>query len=151
MEYERSPVKNPGARAFLWANALLLRGCDADMRTDGLSLEWFDVLIHLYEAPDGELPLRTLTESVVLSRSGLTRLLDRMERAELIERSLSTSDRRRFDVKLTGEGRRVFERVLPGHQRALQTRFLDHFTKRDLERLEATLSKVIAANQPETR
>ena len=84
-----------------------------------LSLEQFDVLVHLAWAPSGTLPLHELTASMVvadaLSRSGITRLLDRMERDGLITRTVSTTDRRRFDVSLTPPGRqRSATRERPG-------------------------------------
>lgn len=64
--------------------------------------------IHLAQAPAGTLPLHELTASMLvadaLSRSGLTRLLDRMERDGLVRRMVSPHDRRRFDVTLTPEG-----------------------------------------------
>jgi len=70
-------------------------------------------------APSGTLPLHELTASMVvahaLSRSGITRLLDRMERDGLITRTVSTTDRRRFDVSLTPPGRLLFDQAWPAH------------------------------------
>ena len=81
-----------------------------DLAEEELTLEEFDVLVHLAWARDGVLPLRALVASMVsgyqLSRSGLTRLLDRMERDGLVERSLSRADRRQFDVAITGAAAR---------------------------------------------
>ena len=93
-----------------------------DLAEDELTLEGFDVLVHLAWARDGVLPLRALVASMVsgyqLSRSGLTRLLDRMERDGLVERSLSRADRRQFDVAITDRGREVFNGVWPRHRTA---------------------------------
>ena len=61
---------------------------------EGLPLPWYDVLIQLSAAPDGRLRMQALAESVVLSRSGLTRLIDRMEKAGMVDREHSTEDRR---------------------------------------------------------
>ncbi len=81
-----------------------------DLAEEDLTLEEFDVLVHLAWARDGVLPLRALVASMVtgyqLSRSGLTRLLDRMERDGLVERSLSREDRRQFDVAITDRAER---------------------------------------------
>src|SRR5580704_9320495 len=91
-----------------WATALITSRLRRDLAAAGLSLEQFDVLVHLARAPSGTLPLRELTAPLVvadtLSRSGITRLLDRMERDGLITRTLSSTDRRRFDVSLTTPG-----------------------------------------------
>ena len=77
------------------------------------------MLVHLAWAPSGTLPLHELTASMVvadaLSRSGITRLLDRMDRDGLITRTVNTTDRRRFDVSLTPHGRLRFEQAWPGH------------------------------------
>ncbi len=79
-----------------WATALITSQFRRDLAAAGLSLEQFDVLVHLAWAPSGTLPLHELTASMVvadaLSRSGITRLLDRMERDGLITRTVSTTD-----------------------------------------------------------
>ena len=84
------------------ATALITSRFRRDLAAAGLSLEQFDVLVRLAWAPSGTLPLHELTASMVvadaLSRSGITRLLDRMERDGLITRTVSTTDRRRFDA-----------------------------------------------------
>ena len=67
--------------ALLRSNTLLLRGLGSDIQADGLAFEWFDVLVNVYQYPADEMPLASLVDNVVLSRSGLTRLLDRMEAA----------------------------------------------------------------------
>jgi DNA-binding MarR family transcriptional regulator len=93
--------------------------CMGQFKTDlaraGLSVEEFDVLVHLAWARDETLMLQELTSSMVLSasltRSGITRLLDRMERDGLVRRTLSHEDRRRFDVSLTAKGRRTFAQL----------------------------------------
>src|SRR5512146_874436 len=92
-----------------WATALIMGRFRRDLAGSGLSLEEFDVLVHLAWVPSGTLPLHELTASMViadaLSRSGITRLLDRMEGDGLITRTVSKADRRRFDVSLTPHGR----------------------------------------------
>ena len=135
-------------RAFLWAPTLIMRNLELEMRAaDRLPLSWFDVLIHLYEAPQGQLRLQALAESVVLSRSGLTRLIDRMERAGVVRREQVTDDRRGLYAVMTGEGRRLFEQVAPRHIRRVNDHFAKHLSKADLRTLTATLSKLIAANE----
>jgi len=102
-------------------------------------------------APSGTLPLHELTASMVvadaLSRSGITRLLDRMERDGLITRTVSTADRRRFDVSLTPPGRQRFEQVWPGHADGIGRYFVQPLTPRDIEDLARILDTLIQANQ----
>src|ERR1700745_4469691 len=98
-----------------WATALITARFPLGLAAAGLSLEQFDVLVHLAWAPSGTLPLHELTASMVvadaLSRSGITRLLDRMERDGLITRTVSHTARRRFDVSPTPPGRLRFDQV----------------------------------------
>ena len=125
-----------------------------DLADVDLTLEEFDVLVHLAWARDGVLPLRQLVASMVsgyqLSRSGLTRLLDRMERDGLIERTLSREDRRQFDVAISDQGRAVFDRVWPDHLQGIQRYFSEPLTDRDVTVLKRVLAKLIQANE-ETR
>ncbi|MEX1170637.1 MAG: MarR family transcriptional regulator [Chloroflexota bacterium] len=122
-----------------------------DLAEQDLTLEEFDVLVHLAWARDGVLPLRRLVASMVtgyqLSRSGLTRLLDRMERDGLVERSLSREDRRQFDVAITDRGREVFGRVWPGHSEGIQRYFAAPLTDHDVTALKRVLAKLIQANE----
>jgi DNA-binding MarR family transcriptional regulator len=122
-----------------------------DLTERDLTLEEFDVLVHLAWAKDGVMPLRRLVSSMVtgyqLSRSGLTRLLDRMERDGLVERTLSREDRRQFDVAISSRGREVFDRVWPEHVEGLRRYFSVALTDRDVIVLKRVLAKLIRANE----
>ena len=134
-----------------WATALIMARFRRDLAGSGLSLEEFDVLVHLAWAPSQTLALHELTASMVvadaLSRSGITRLLDRLERDELIRRTVSARDRRRFDVSLTTHGRQQFEQIWPGHADGISRYFAQPLTARDIEDLARILDTLIQANQ----
>jgi len=134
-----------------WATALIMSRFRRDLAGAGLSLEQFDVLVHLAWAPSGTLPLHELTASMVvadaLSRSGITRLLDRMDRDGLITRTVSTTDRRRFDVSLTPHGRLQFDQAWPGHADGIGRYFAQPLTPRDIGDLARILDSLIQANQ----
>ena len=134
-----------------WATALITGRFRRDLAGAGLSLEHFDVLVHLAWAPSGTLPLHQLTASMVvadaLSRSGITRLLDRMERDGLITRTVSTTDRRRFDVSLTPHGRLQFDQAWPAHADGIGRYFAQPLTPRDISDLSRILDSLIQANQ----
>jgi len=138
-------------RDLQWATALIMRRFRVDLSNQGLTIEEFDVLIHLASAPGGELPLQELAGSMVLgdslSRSGLTRLLDRMERSGLIRRRLNRHDRRRFDTSITARGRARFEAVWPEHEAGIRRYFSDQLADRDIVNLRSALTKLIRANQ----
>ena len=134
-----------------WATALIMARFRRDLAGSRLSLEEFDVLVHLAWAPSGTLALHELTASMVvadaLSRSGITRLLDRMERDGLIRRTVSPRDRRRFDVSLTPPGRRRFEQVWPAHADGIGRYFAQPLERRDIAELGRILGRLIQANE----
>jgi DNA-binding MarR family transcriptional regulator len=139
-------------RDLQWATSLIMSRFAHDLAGEDLTLEEFDVLVHLAWTRDGVLPLRDLVASLVssyrLSRSGLTRLLDRMERDGLVERTLSREDRRQFDVALSRKGREVFDRVWPGHLQGIQRYFSEPLTGHDVRVLKRVLAKLIKTNEP---
>jgi len=138
-------------RQLQWATALIMKRFRRDLAAAGLAIEEFDVLVHLAWASSGTLPLQDLTASMVLadalSRSGLTRMLDRMERDGLIRRNLNNRDRRRFDVALTAKGRRRFEEVWPRHEEGIGHYFVDPLAPRDIDELGRILGHLIRANE----
>lgn len=138
-------------KALQWATTLIMGRFASDLSVRSLTLEQFDVLVHLAWARDGRLPLRELVASMVLSyqlsRSGLTRLLDRMERDGLVERSLSRVDRRQFDVAITAHGRAIFEGVWPDHVEGVRRYFSEPLSTQDMETLMRILAKLIRANE----
>jgi DNA-binding MarR family transcriptional regulator len=142
-------------RDLQWATSLIMGRFARDLTERDLTLEEFDVLVHLAWAQGGVMPLRQLVASMVtgyqLSRSGLTRLLDRMERDGLVERTLSREDRRQFDVAISSRGKEVFDRVWPEHVEGVQRYFSEPLTDRDVIVLKRVLAKLISANEEAAR
>src|SRR3954452_8223853 len=94
-------------RGLLRAHATMVKALDAELLADhGLALTSYEVLMHLADAPDGRMRMHDLAASVLLSRSGLTRLCDRLERDDLIARKACDSDARGALAVLTDVGRR---------------------------------------------
>ena len=91
--------------------------------------------------------LRSGVVAAALSRSGITRLLDRMDRDGLIVRTVSTTDRRRFDVSLTPAGRRRFDQAWPAHADGIGRYFVQPLTSCDIGDLTRILDSLIQANQ----
>src|SRR5919197_2221970 len=103
----RSPSRSElqAWRTFLTAHARVLRNLEAELLTDQrLSLVSYDVLVQLAEAPGRCLRMAELADRVLLSRSGVTRLVDRLERAGLVTRQRVAADGRGVIAELTTEG-----------------------------------------------
>jgi DNA-binding MarR family transcriptional regulator len=113
----------------------------------GMPLAWYDVFVQLSSAPERRLRMQALADRVVFSRSGLTRLIDRMESAGVVRREHSESDRRGYYVVLTAAGERSFERARPVHDRVLNELSLRHLDESDVHALGTALSKVSEADR----
>ena len=112
-------------RAFLRAHSSMLRRISADLEEADLPpLPWYDVLAALRDAPEQRLRQVELAERVLLSHSGMSRLLDRVEKAGLVERVTCPGDRRSFHVELTGEGEAMLAEMWPVYARGIAEDFL---------------------------
>ncbi|HUH08726.1 MAG TPA: MarR family transcriptional regulator [Egibacteraceae bacterium] len=126
--------------AFLQAHAAVIHTLERELRAEAdLPLTWYDVLVHLHRAPERRLRMSDLAQAVVLSRSGITRLIDQMERAGLVERVSCPSDRRGLFAALTDAGGETLRRAAPIHLRGVA----EHFTELLDEEDAATLAQVL--------
>lgn len=133
-------------RALLEAHAAVTDLLERELEQErGLPLSIFEVLLELAEAPGGRMRMRKLAQSVLLSKSGLSRLVDRMEEAELVRRERCPSDRRGAYAVLTDEGRAVLRRAAPVHLRGIQEHFARHLADDEVQALIDALGKVNAA------
>ncbi len=110
----------------------------------GLPLDWYDVLLVLEHAPEGRLRMGELAEHVTLSRSGLTRLIDRMEAAGLVQRHLCPSDRRAFETSLTSKGREARAQSWPIYAHAIAEGFGSRYSEEEAQHLAELLARQIA-------
>jgi DNA-binding MarR family transcriptional regulator len=112
-------------RAFLNAHSTMLRRISRDLDEAGLPpLTWYDGLAALRDAPEARLRQVDLAERVLLSHSGLSRLLDRIESAGLVERVRCPGDRRALNLVLTEDGKEMLERMWPVYARGIAEDFL---------------------------
>ena len=111
----------------------------------GLSLSRYDVLLNLAEAPGGRLRMQELSNSVLLSKSGLSRLVDRMVEAGLVRRERCQADRRGWFAVLTDQGRSALRRAAPVHLRGIQEHFARHLVADEVRVLTDVLARVVAA------
>jgi DNA-binding MarR family transcriptional regulator len=130
-------------RAFLRAYHQVARRLDDDLRAEhGLSLQEYAALVQLAEAPGRRMRMGRLADGVLLSKSGVTRLVDRLEGDGLVHRLVCQSDARGAEAILTEAGLERLRAATPTHLRGIQAYFLDAFGSEDLARLERTMDDV---------
>jgi DNA-binding MarR family transcriptional regulator len=135
-------------RSFVLANSRLMAALDDDLRREhSFTVGDFDVLIQLARAPEG-LRMCDLAEAVVLSPSGLTRRIDRLERAGLVRRSRGADDARNVETRLAPAGRRLFKRLRATHVAGIKERFLDRFSDEEIATLGELLGRLVADERP---
>jgi DNA-binding MarR family transcriptional regulator len=130
-------------RTFLVAHARLTRRLDEELRAEhGLSLAEYDALLQLAQAPDRRLRMSQLAEAVILSRSGVTRLIDRLVADGLVERSHCLTDARGAEAVLTAAGLGRLRRAATTHLRGIDQYFLSVVPASDLGTLGRALRLV---------
>jgi MarR family transcriptional regulator, 2-MHQ and catechol-resistance regulon repressor len=114
-------------------------------QTVGIPLVFFDVLIHVAAAPETRLTMSRLSTDVALTTGGVTRLVDRMVDAGLVERQNCPNDRRSIHVVLTPEGRAVLGQAVVAHVDGIERHLMAHLDVSDRADLVRVLSKVLDA------
>src|SRR5207245_3402464 len=110
-------------------------------REAGIPLRWYDVLVQLEESPEG-IPMNALAERILYSKSGFTRVVDRMEEAGLVQRVRPENDRRSILVLLTDQGRTTMERARRHHRHGIEKHFSSHLADTDIKTLTRALEKL---------
>jgi len=132
--------------ALLTARALVVDAVEARLADAGLpELGWYDVLWALERAPRRRLRMHELAAQTVITRSNLTRLVDRLEAAGLVMRERDGEDRRGAFAVLTAAGRQLRGRMWKVYGRAIEEHFDKHLTSEEAAAMRACLLRVIAA------
>ena len=122
----------------------VMRDLDRDLlASHQISIREFDVLITLANAPDRRLRMSDLAQRVMLTPSGLTRLVERLERARLVERQTDPSDARSFRAVLTDPGAQRLEEARATHNAVIRVRVTDRLSVQELRELGAIWGKVL--------
>jgi DNA-binding MarR family transcriptional regulator len=136
-------------RAFLFAHAQVRRQLERELQAEqGMSLGEYEVLLFLAYADSRRRRMSELADLMVLSRSGATRLIDRLEGAGLVERVVCDTDRRGQWAQLTQTGYEQLRRASPTHLRGIAEHFLDRIPAAELDALHATMDRVITERVP---
>lgn len=135
----------------LWTDLLRVTGTMRALLAERLAVdlgmlpEEVDLLMRLEEAPERRLRMADVSRSLLLSKSGVTRLVDRLVERGLVERAACPSDRRVVYAGLTDEGRRAVAEAAPLLIAGVVGHLADHLKARELDALQSSLRKIIAA------
>ena len=137
-------------RAFLRAGTTSALALETALADTAVSHSEYDVLVNVATGPRDGLRPTELAERVLITKSGLTRLLDRLVERGYIERRACASDRRGQLIVLTPDGRRAFRRATPNVVRAIGTIFGDQFSERDITALRVACERIANAAEAMT-
>ena len=129
-------------RGIIFANARVLRAVEPKLEQhSGISLVFLDVLARLNDAPGGSLRMQELQDRALFTRSGMTRLVDRIEAAGLVRREAVPGDRRGVSVVITPEGARLYSEAIERHMEDLEREFASRLTPGQSEAVAEALSR----------
>jgi DNA-binding MarR family transcriptional regulator len=130
-------------RSFIHAHARITRRLDEELQAaHGLSLAEYDALLQIAHAPGRRIRMNLLAERVILSRSGITRLVDRLEGAGAVERVACVTDARGQEAALTPLGLQRLREAAQTHLDGVRRYFLDRLDEPELSGLERALARV---------
>ncbi len=143
-----SPERLRAWRLFFESALALLDVLDAELeQAVGIPQRWYDVLVHLEDSPQG-IPMTELAEQILYSKSGFTRVVDRMEEAGLVRRARPGNDRRTILIVPTDKGTETMERARRHHRDGIQRHFAQHLTDSEIKVLTRALEKVSTHARP---
>jgi DNA-binding MarR family transcriptional regulator len=133
-------------RSYLQSHASILRLLDAELIAEqDLTTRDYEVLLYLAQAPDRRLPMSALAENTMLTRSGITRLVDGLVAGGLIERISCKNDARVSYAQLTEAGYEKLREAGQTHVAGVRRLFLEHFDEQEIEHLAALLRRLPGA------
>jgi DNA-binding MarR family transcriptional regulator len=139
-------------RGLLRTHAMLVKRLDAELEAaHALALTSYEVLLHLVNAEGRRMRMCEVAESVLLSRSGLTRLIDRLERDDLVERVSCPDDARGAYARLTDAGEARFREAQATHLAGVRAHFLEHFSPEELDVLGDAWVRIAGAHAASRR
>lgn len=125
---------------YLYTSARIFAAVEAKLRsTGGVSLSEYDVLLTLRKQPNREMTMNELRAGVLVSLSGLSRCISRLEKVGYVAKSADENDRRSVRVKLTKAGEELIARIGPQHESDVYTIFFDYLSQADRKALAAPL------------
>src|SRR3954447_1572688 len=138
-------------RALLASHAALVGRLGEELQDEkGLPLPWYEVLLWLGQAPEGRMRMGELADSLLLTPSGVTRLVDRVAPEARVQREQCPSDRRGWNALITPAGRSRLRSAAPVRLRGVERHFGRHLTDDEADLLADVLSRVLNDVCPDT-
>lgn len=145
-----TPARLNAWHAFLTSHKALETILSRELESAcGLPLAWFDVLAQLCMAPAQRLTMTHLASAILFSKSGLTRLIDRMEEAGLVKRLAFPGDRRSLHIALADAGAEKYRQALPIHLETVKRHFAEHIQESEAVAVESALERIATAARTE--
>ncbi len=138
-----TPEEQQAWRAHLATSKLLSRQLDRDLDPFGLSINDYEILVVLSEAPDHRLRMTDLADATAQSRSRLSHQITRMEASGLVRRETCPGDKRGLNAVLTDRGMETIERVAPFHVESVRRHFIDRLSRDQLAAIREGYAMVI--------
>jgi DNA-binding MarR family transcriptional regulator len=130
--------------ALLRVHAALVPVLDAELQAaHNLPLTWYDVLLELNAVPEKQLTMSQLGTVAVVSRSRVSRVVDELVRAGLVERVANPADRRSAFARITTAGRARLRAAAPTYLAGIELHFTRHLTDREAATVASALEKVL--------
>ena len=130
-------------RAYLQSHASIVRALDAELVAEqGITARDYEVLLFLHQAPDKRLAMSALATRTMLTRSGVTRLVDGLENAGFVERIACPNDGRVSYAQLTDQGEMKLREAGCSHVASIRRLFLEHFSEREIAQLAGLLGRL---------
>jgi DNA-binding MarR family transcriptional regulator len=143
-----SPERLRCWRLFFESGLALQSVLDTELEHQaGIPLRYYDVLVQLEESPQG-IPMSALAERILYSKSGFTRVVDRMEQAGLVRRVRPEHDRRSILIVLTDNGTATMQHARRYHRDGIQRHFSQHLTDNEIKILTHALEKITTHARP---
>lgn len=148
MNINLSKTHNLAWRRFLTTHVMLIEKIEADLAQAELPpLSWYDVMFALSEVSEHKLRLHELAQTVLISRSNLTRLVDRLEAAGLIQREQCPSDRRGAFAVLTEAGFKMRDRMWLVYSQGIEKYFACHLDTQEVKFLISILNRMTSSTE----
>jgi DNA-binding MarR family transcriptional regulator len=143
MAADHTTAKRQAWYATVQAHAAMMDLVERELHdATGISMSWYDVMVNLYLAPNHAMRMCDLADSVVTSRSWLTRRVDQLVDAGLVERVATDNDGRGVTAQMTRAGRKLFLKIERVHAQSVDRHFGDHVTASEAAVVVAVMNRV---------